>query len=99
MAAPLPHPLNASRSEGRRLGLALAGLLVLAGSSWALAHVELGWAETPVALGIAALKATIVAVVFMNLAREGRTTRFLAILVPFFVLLLVGLVCLDVGQR
>jgi cytochrome c oxidase subunit 4 len=99
MAAPVPHQVSAARSEGVRLGLALAGLLVLALSSWALAHVRLGWAETPVALGIAAIKASIVALVFMNLTRADRTARFVAVLVPFIVVLLVGLVCLDVGQR
>ena len=49
----------------RALSLTFAALLVLTIGSWGLASASLGAAEMPIALGIAAIKATLV-VVFLD---------------------------------
>jgi cytochrome c oxidase subunit 4 len=97
VATPVPHPLNGARA--RHLVLALAALLGLAALSWWLAHLELGAFATPVALGIAAAKALLVALVFMELSGKNLAIRFAAVLVPLFVVLLAGLVFTDVTLR
>jgi cytochrome c oxidase subunit 4 len=52
------------------LSLAAAALLVLWGASWGLSYVELGGWSLPVALTIAAAKAALVVLVFMEIAFE-----------------------------
>src|SRR4051812_549787 len=78
---------------------AWVGLLALTGISWALSYAHLGPIETGVALGIACVKATLVALIFM----EAIEARFSAMLLPIgglvLVAILVGLAALDVGTR
>ena len=55
----LPHE-NDPPPTSRAIVLALVALVVLTVISWAMAHVELGAFGTPVAIAIAAVKATVV---------------------------------------
>jgi cytochrome c oxidase subunit 4 len=52
------------------LSLAATALLALWGASWGLSYVELGGWSLPIALAIAAAKAAIVVLVFMEIALE-----------------------------
>ncbi|HEX5657572.1 MAG TPA: cytochrome C oxidase subunit IV family protein [Polyangiales bacterium] len=98
MASPVPDPLNPGR-ETRRLALTLLALLLLAGISWALAHVGLGAWSTPLAFAIAAVKAGAVALIFMRLSSGTTAARFaLALAVAFIVLLMIAVVT-DIQLR
>jgi caa(3)-type oxidase subunit IV len=99
MATPVSDPLKEQRGEALRLVGALTLLVLLALASWGLAHTHLGRAEALVALGIAALKACIVALTFMELSKSGLTMKFIVVLVPMFIALICGLVYSDVALR
>jgi len=76
--------------------LALVGLTAL---SWALAHVDLGAANTAVALTIAAIKASVVALVFMEIRHASLPARTVGLVTILFILFLcLGMVA-DVGIR
>lgn len=68
--------------------LALLALLTL---TTGLAFLDLGTAKPAVGLAIAALKAAIVAAVFMGLARAGMLIRMTAVALAFWLAVLVGL--------
>jgi cytochrome c oxidase subunit 4 len=74
-------------------------LLALTGLSFLLSRAHLGPADAVVALGIAAIKTTLVGLFFMHLVEE----RFSIVLVPlvalFLLLLLLSLVVTDVVTR
>ncbi|WP_373047307.1 cytochrome C oxidase subunit IV family protein [Vulgatibacter sp.] len=73
--------------------------LALVGLSWLLAGLDLGAWGTPVALGIAAIKALLIAWYFMEL-REARTSlRVAALAALLLFVLLVGLSTVDVATR
>lgn len=76
--------------------LALLGLTAL--TFW-LAHVPLGAWNTPVALGIAFAKATLIGLFFMHLVAERFTLRFVLVASALFVILLVSVVVLDAATR
>lgn len=98
MATPVPDSLTGGR-EGRRLWAVLVALLLLALASWGLAHASLGPWSAPLALLIAALKASLVALIFMRLTEQGTAARF-AIGIAFgFIGLLSALVATDVWLR
>jgi cytochrome c oxidase subunit 4 len=79
--------------------VAAAILLLLAGTSFWLSFLRLGAAALPVALGIAALKAAIVVVLFMELAKERASLQLAALSAIVMLLLLVGLTVADVLTR
>jgi cytochrome c oxidase subunit 4 len=74
-------------------------LLLLAGGSFWLSFLHLGQAALPVALGIAALKAALVVLVFMELAKERASLQLAALSAIVMLLLLVGLTVADVLTR
>jgi cytochrome c oxidase subunit 4 len=74
-------------------------LLVLTAISWALAHVALGHAAVPVALAIAAIKASIVAIAFMEIAHAHVAARIVGIVTLSFIAILCLGVIADVGLR
>jgi cytochrome c oxidase subunit 4 len=82
-----------------RIELVALSLMLLAGISWALSHASLGAAAVVVALGIAAIKATLIAVELMELRDAPTSLRLIAIATPLFVLLLVGFAWVDVVSR
>jgi cytochrome c oxidase subunit 4 len=86
-------------TSARGLAYTLLVLLLLAGLSLGLRFAQLGSFSFPVALGIAALKALLVAIFFMELLTEKATVRFAFLAgLTLFALMLV-LVVADVLTR
>lgn len=75
-----------------------AALLVLTAVTVAVARVDLGSASVAVALGIAALKATLVALFFMHLKYEHRFHLVVLVASVIFAVLFVGFVVFDTDQ-
>jgi cytochrome c oxidase subunit 4 len=86
-------------SPRRRAALSLLALLGLAGVSWALALAPMGWLGGPIALSIAAVKAGLVGLFFMELVDARASVRLVAIVAPLFVALLLGFALADVLTR
>lgn len=76
-----------------------SALLVLWAVSFGLSYVQLGLAALPVALGIAATKAALVVLFFMDLATARPTIRFAFAAAVALVVVLVGLTVADVATR
>ncbi len=89
-----PRPTSA-----RGLLVALGALLLLAALSLGFRFAHLGAVGYPVALGIAAVKATIVVIVFMEIGGERPTVRLAWCAGVALVALMVGLVLVDVATR
>jgi cytochrome c oxidase subunit 4 len=88
-----------AETSARGLGLTLLALLLLAGLSLGLRFAHLASLNVPVALSIAAIKAVLVAVFFMEILVEKATVRFaFAACLSLFALLLALLVA-DVVTR
>ena len=80
-------------------GLVALALFALLGATLGAAQLNLGAFATPVALAIAAAKATLILAFFMNL-RERRGITFLYALAGFFWLaILLALAFADYGTR
>jgi cytochrome c oxidase subunit IV len=86
-------------SAGARLTLAWITLLVLTATSFGASHLHLGQGAIPVALGIAATKAGIVVLVFMDLHEEAISARVALVAGALMVVLLVTLMVTDVEMR
>ena len=100
MATPVPHSLNQpARSHARALLLAFLALLVLTSASWVGAHLPLGELHSVFALGIAACKALVVAVVFMELKHADFVPRFVAALTLLFIALMCSGIVADALWR
>jgi cytochrome c oxidase subunit 4 len=87
------------KSHGARLGAALFALLCLTGLSWGLAHAPLGALHSTVALTIAAIKASIVAFVFMEITHGSTTPRWILLTTVLFIALLAAGMSADVALR
>jgi cytochrome c oxidase subunit 4 len=74
-------------------------LIVLAAVSFGASYVHMGHASLPVALGIAAVKATLVGVVFMEIGRERASFKLALLSAAFLIATLLTLVAADVTQR
>jgi caa(3)-type oxidase subunit IV len=85
--------------EAYSLEIAIALLLAFAALSFGVSHVSLGAWGIPVALGIAAFKASIIGYEFMELSTASNTVRLAAIGCLGFVFLLLGFMSLDVATR
>ena len=83
----------------RALNLTFVALLVLTLGSWAIASASLGALELPIALGIAAVKATLVVIFFMHLLEEEVSTVLALLSAVFFVFLLASFVAVEVATR
>lgn len=79
-----------------RTGAVLFGLWAL---SFALSYVHLGDAALPVALGVAALKACLVVVFFMELLRESFSMKLTVVVAGVLLATLIGLVIADYATR
>jgi cytochrome c oxidase subunit IV len=73
-------------------------LIVLTIVTVAVAYVDLGELNLFVAMGIATLKATLVALFFMHLAFDSGFNRLAFFASFFFVLLFVGITLMDTAQ-
>jgi caa(3)-type oxidase subunit IV len=82
-----------------RLLLAWVGLLALLGAQLGLAYLPLGAAHLPFALGVAVAMATIVAWVFMELAKAPHLARIFAYGGLFWVMVLFALGGSDYATR
>lgn len=101
MASPLPHRLSepGAAPSSLRLVACLAALLVLTFASWGIAQLPIGVLHTPAALLIAAIKAGLVAAIFMELSHGTTSQRaVLVVTVVFIALLSTGMVA-DVAFR
>jgi cytochrome c oxidase subunit 4 len=85
--------------SGRTTFLTLLALLGLTAASFTLSYVHLGALNIPIALVIAALKATLVVTIFMELAVEKFTVKLSLVIGFVFVILLIGLMVADVATR
>jgi cytochrome c oxidase subunit IV len=77
-----------------------ATLLVLTFATYEVAYLELGRFNTVVALVIATIKATLVALFFMHVWHAGeKLTKMVILGAVFFLLLLLGLTMTDYISR
>ena len=75
-------------------------LLIGTGLTYYAATLDLGPFNAPVALTIASIKATLVALFFMHVkGASERLTRLVIVAVVFFLLLLLGLTMADYSSR
>ena len=89
------HP---SHGMGRYV-LCWLALAALTGLTFGLSHVEMGSYALFVALGIAGLKAAVVALFFMHLWDQKGATRLVLVGSVLFVVVLATLVVADVSTR
>ena len=76
-----------------------AALMVLTVVTWAVAQIDLGWANDVVALTIAVTKALLVILFFMHLRYSTRLTKLTAFSGFFFLALLIFLTLNDYVTR
>jgi cytochrome c oxidase subunit 4 len=74
-------------------------LLALWVGSWALSYVELGRWSLVIALAIAVAKASLVALIFMELVHARASLRLTLVTAIAMVSLMIGLVAVDVVAR
>ena len=100
MAGPVAHAEHVHPSHLGRYAAVLIALLALTGLTYAAAKVHLpgGWAVV-VALAIAAVKGTLVALFFMHLWDQQGPNRLVFVTSLVFVALLVGLTVADNATR
>ena len=82
------------------LGVYLA-LMILLGVTWGAAYLDLGALNLPIAIGIAALKALLIAIFFMHLkgGKGSKLTRIFAIGALLWLLILFGFTLSDYFTR
>lgn len=85
-----PHVMPA----GLLIGI-WAALLLLTGATYAAASMDLGAFNLAAALGIAAVKAALVALYFMHLRYERSFLGFIFIAALAFVALFIGITLID----
>lgn len=86
-------------NHGRAYLIAIVALLLLTGLSFALAQVEIAGGGLVLALVVAAIKASIVAMIFMHLRYSSNTTRMVFVFTILFIALLAGGVMADIATR
>lgn len=91
--------MSAERVSLRAVVRTGVALLVLWGASFALSYVPLGEASLPVALGIAAVKAALVGLFFMELVAETFSIKVTMLSAGALVAVLIGLMVADVATR
>jgi len=80
-------------------GLVFVVLIALTGLTVWLASVDLGSWHVPVGLGIAATKATVIALFFMHLLHSSRLTWAAALSTLLFLAILLALTMTDYVSR
>jgi hypothetical protein len=83
----------------RALTVSFLGLLSLATLSLLLSAHDLGSAQLPAALGIACIKAALIALVFIGVARARPSMVLAVILAVIMSSAMIGLVLMDVMTR
>ncbi|MEO7191855.1 MAG: cytochrome C oxidase subunit IV family protein [Vicinamibacterales bacterium] len=79
--------------------LVFLALLVLTGVTYLVALQDFGWMNTPIAMGVALLKAGLVVMIFMGLRYNTPLTKVVAIAGLFWLLILFGLTLNDYLTR
>ena len=92
------HPASAWPLWRRNLPV-WAALLVLLSISFGAAYLPLGPFNVVIGLGIAAVKAALVGLLFMNLKRSGPLMRLVAAAGFFWLVILFALTLSDVLTR
>jgi cytochrome c oxidase subunit 4 len=91
-----PHAPEGAHAVPRRILLTVYGILViLTGVTWAVSRVDLGQANIWIALGVAVIKASLVALYFMHLRWDSPFNGIVLIAAFFFVALFIGISMLD----
>lgn len=93
-----PETESSSPSPRFYLGVYLA-LMLLLGLTWGAAYLDLGALNTPLALGIAALKALLIAVFFMHLKSGKGLNRIFAIGALLWLVILFAFILSDYFTR
>lgn len=81
------------------IAVALVALLAFTATSYGLSQLHLGAWEASIAIGIAVLKAGVVALVFMELHRHGWSSAIVALTALAMIALLIVFVLFDVNTR
>jgi cytochrome c oxidase subunit 4 len=76
-----------------------ASLLVLTGTTVAVAFIDMGAMNNVVAMAIAALKATLVVLFFMHVRYSTRLTGLIVVSGVFWLAIMVGLTLVDYSTR
>jgi cytochrome c oxidase subunit 4 len=79
--------------------LVFIGLLALATTSLLLSSHNLGSGQLPVALGIAAIKAALITLVFIGVARARPSMIIAVILAVVMSCSMIGLILMDITTR
>jgi cytochrome c oxidase subunit 4 len=74
-------------------------LLVLTGATYLVALQDFGWLNTPIALAVALLKASLVVIYFMGLRYNTPLTKTTAVAGFFWLLILFGITLSDYLTR
>jgi cytochrome c oxidase subunit 4 len=91
-----PHAPEGAHAVPRRILLTVYfTLVVLTAITWAVSRVDLGQANIWIALGVAFIKASIVALYFMHLRWDSPFNGIVLIAAFFFVALFIGISMLD----
>ena len=107
MAHDATHAASNDHGHGEHVGhlvpvryLVIAGLALLALTviTVAVRFVDLGEANMPIAMGVAVVKATIVALVFMHLRWDRPFNLLVLVGSILFVLLMLAFTSMDVRQ-
>jgi caa(3)-type oxidase subunit IV len=99
MSAPDEEVEPSPTASGRPIVIALAALITLTLISWIVSLIDLGSAGSPVAIGIACIKAAIVAIAFMEIPRASMIARVVALVTLSFIALLCAGTIGDVAMR
>jgi cytochrome c oxidase subunit 4 len=94
--------VSSDRHSGSHLSLYLGVFVALLGLTWLtvwVSGVDLGVWNTPAALSIASLKASLVLLFFMHLWWSSRLTWIFAVAGLFFLLVLISLTLADFLSR
>ena len=76
-----------------------AGLLVLTGLTYVVALQDFGWLNTPIALGVALCKASLVVIYFMGVRYNTPLVKVTVVAGFFWLLILFGLTLNDYLTR
>jgi cytochrome c oxidase subunit 4 len=74
-------------------------LLVLTGTTVAVAFIDLGPLNNVVAMGVAVIKATLVILFFMHVKYSSRLTGLVVVSGVFWLVIMVGLTFVDYASR
>jgi cytochrome c oxidase subunit 4 len=91
--------MSEARITARTYWFTWLALVCLTGLSFATSYVVAGSLEVPVTIGIAGVKALLVTLFFMHLARSQFAYRFILLVGVLFVVIMVSLTILDLFAR